>query len=114
MGSFRITNVTIWTTWHCNRHKPLELFNCCLDSITPILHDNFSGNQWEQQSAHFMSLFNPFQKIILTLGKRLARKDSCGVATAVYGKKFLVWHISDNNRDGIIVALLLIFLLNIP
>jgi hypothetical protein len=53
---------------------------------------------------HFMSLFDPFQKILLTLGKRLARKDSCGVVTVVYGKKVLVLHISDNNVNGMIVA----------
>jgi hypothetical protein len=46
-----------------------------------------------------MTLFNPFQKSLLTLGKRLARKDSCGVATVVYCKKVLVLHISDINRN---------------
>jgi hypothetical protein len=53
-----------------------------------------------------MSLFNSFQKNLLTLGKRLARKDSLGVVTVVYGKKVLVWHISNHNGNGIIVALL--------
>jgi hypothetical protein len=61
-----------------------------------------------------MPLFNPFQENLMTLGKRLARKDSRGVATVVYGKKDLVWHISVDNRNGIIVALLSIFFLNVP
>jgi hypothetical protein len=103
MGTFRITIGTIWIKWNC-RHRLLEFFNCCLDSIISILHYNFSVNLWEQQSAHFMSLFNLFQKSLLTLGKRLARKDSCGFATVVYGRKILVLHISDINGNGIIVS----------
>jgi hypothetical protein len=92
-------------TWCC-RHRPLDFFNCCLDSMIFILNYNFSVNQWEQQSAHFMPLFNQFQKKLLTLGRRLARKNSRGVATVIYVKKVLIWHISINNRNGIIVALL--------
>ncbi len=60
--------VTIWITWCC-KHRPLKLLNCCLDSIISILHCDFSVNQWEQQSVHFMSLFNPYLKFSWHLGK---------------------------------------------